>query len=271
MLAENEVFVQQLLAKHAGVAFSSEHAHLLAARLASLAKLRNLASADALVKDLRRSPEGPLLESVIEALTTHETSFFRDSALFNVLSESVLPALVRRRHATRRLVIWSAACSTGQEPYSVALLLRERFPELRRWQMHIWGTDVSRSVIERARDGCYQELEIRRGLSHAARQKYFAPVAGGYRIDEATRGMVTWDVMNLSAPWPPLPQFDLILLRNVLIYFPEHTRASILRRATDRLSKDGFLMLGSSETTFGLSDELVPFGTRGAIYRRREP
>jgi chemotaxis protein methyltransferase CheR len=272
MLAENEAFVHELLAKHAGVTFSAEQGPLLSARLASLAKVRNLDSADALVRDLRNAPQGPLLESVIEALTTHETSFFRDSAPFNALADSLLPHLIKRRHSSRRLAIWSAGCSTGQEAYSVAMLLRERFPELARWQVRIWGTDVSRCVVERARDGTYSELEMKRGLTPAAREKYFSQVDGGYRITQSIRGMVTWDVMNLSGDWPPMAAVDVILLRNVLIYFPPPTRVRILERAATQLRPDGYLLLGASETTFGVCSHFMPFVASGTtVYRKPGP
>lgn len=269
MRAENEAFVHQLLVKHAGVSFLGEQSGVLGSRLASLAKMRNLESADALVGTLRTSPSPGLLDSVIEALTTHETSFFRDPVTYNALGDVVLPALLKRRALQRTLSIWSAGCATGQEAYSLALLLHERFPELATWQVRIWGTDVSRSVVERAREGRYSELEMRRGLSPAAREKYFVKVADQFQLREPVRRMVRWDVMNLTAAWPLLAPFDLILMRNVLIYFSPELRSSTLARTAAHLSSDGYLALGTSETTFGSSREFVPNVIQGAtLYRR---
>lgn len=270
MLAENAAFVQALLAKHAGMTFGDEHSHLLDSRLGLLAKEQNLGSADALVTSLRGAPRGALLESVIEALTTHETSFFRDVGPFRVLAKEVLPSLIRQRSAQRRLSIWSAACSTGQEPYSLAMLLRERFPELGGWHVQLWATDVSRPVVDRAREGVYTESEVKRGLTAAARHKYFHPKGESYVIDDSVRRMISWNVMNLCSPWPPMSVFDLVLMRNVLIYFSEAVRSEVLERTAVQLAGDGILMLGVSETTFGLSSAFVPMlRDGGTVYRRR--
>jgi len=269
MLAENEAFLDDLLVKHAGVSFRGEQSQVLVSRLSSLAKQKQLDSADALVKRLRASPSPALLDSVIEALTTHETSFFRDAVAYRALSDVLLPALIKRRAAQRHLSIWSAGCSTGQEPYSVAMLLRERFPELGSWRVRIWGTDVSAPSVERAREARYGDLEIKRGLSIAARNKYFTEAAGAYELSEGVKQMVSWDVMSLTAPWPPMPPFDIILMRNVLIYFSPEARAQALARAAAQLTADGYLLLGTSETTFGASSEFMPNIVQGAtVYRK---
>jgi chemotaxis protein methyltransferase CheR len=269
MLAENAAFVQALLVEHAGVCFSGEQEHVLCSRLASLAKHRNLASADALVSSLRLAPSGALLDSVIEALTTHETSFFRDPSTFKALGASLLPTLIERRAHRRSLCIWSAGCSTGQEPYSLAILLREHFPELSTWRVRILATDVSRSIVERARAGRFSMLELKRGLTDAARDKYFVADGSAHRVVDEVRGMVSWEVMNLTATWPPLPAFDLILMRNVLIYFSPEARAVTLGRVAAHLASDGYLALGASETTFGASEALVPTVASGATFYRK--
>ena len=269
MLAENAAFVQELLVKHAGLSFFGEQSGVMASRLALLAKLRNVESVDALVGSLRSSPSQGLIDSVIEALTTHETSFFRDRAAYSALADLILPALVKRRGTQRALSIWSAGCSTGQEPYSVALLLRELFPELARWHVRIWGTDVSRSVVERAREGVYSEFEVRRGLSAAACGKYFVPVGAKFQLRDSVRRMVTWDAMNLTAPWAAIGDFDLILMRNVLIYFSSDVRSSTLAQTASHLARDGYLLLGTSETTFGASTEFTPTLLQGATAYQR--
>jgi chemotaxis protein methyltransferase CheR len=267
--SEDQFFVQQLLSKHAGVALADAQSHLVDSRLASLARAQNLKDAAALVQALRKSPSGALLESVIEALTTHETSFFRDHQPFSALTEQVLPELIRRRARHRMLSIWSAACSTGQEPYSVAMLLQEHFPQLRDWRVRIWATDVSKTVVERARQGLFSERELQRGVSRAAQAKYFEKHADRWQIRDAVRRMVSWETLNLTSTWPPMAPFDLVLLRNVLIYFPSDTRAGILQRAASTLAHDGYLLLGTSETTFGACDALESVLVGGAtLYRR---
>jgi chemotaxis protein methyltransferase CheR len=208
---------------------------------------------------------------VIDALTTHETTFFRDEAPFRALEEQVLPQLLRARAYQRRLSIWSAGCSTGQEPYSVAILLRERFPELDGWQIRILGTDVSKATLDRAREGRYRELDLRRGLTAAARDKFFVRQGASdeFRISEGIRRMVTWEPMNLAATWPHMSAYDLVLMRNVLIYLEPEARRRALESAASVLAADGYLLLGTSETTFGSGSELVPCTVgRATLYRR---
>lgn len=269
MRAENEAFVQALMAKHVGAAFDRDQSHLVDARLNSLARGANLENADALVKRLRSAPSVALLDSVIEALTTHETLFFRDGAPFRTLESQVLPALLTARAAKRRLRIWSAGCSTGQEPYSVAILLRERFPGLEGWSISILGTDVSKSTLERARDGRYSEMELRRGLTRAARDKFFVREGDDYRLCESIRRMVSWEPRNLAADWPPMLPCDLVLMRNVLIYLEPQARRRVLERVSEVLAPDGYLLLGTSETTFGVCSQLEPCTLEGAtLYRK---
>ena len=266
---EDHSFVRRLLAEHAGVDFNPEQSHLVDSRLASLARRRNLQGPSAIVDALRKAPSGALLDSVIDALTTHETSFFRDREPFVALTEQVFPELIRQRRRRRALSIWSAACSTGQEPYSVAMLLHEHFPELQGWRVRILGTDVSRSAVQQARQGCYSERELQRGVSPRAREKYFEPAGDAWQIRPFIRSMVSWESFSLTSAWPALGAFDLVLMRNVLIYFAADTRALILQRATGHLATDGYLLLGTSESTFGACDELQPsYLGPATVYRR---
>ncbi|HWA72901.1 MAG TPA: protein-glutamate O-methyltransferase CheR [Polyangiaceae bacterium] len=270
MLTERDQrFVEELLSRHAGLALTNEQGRLVSARLTSLAKQRNLTTADELIEALRRAPVGALLDSVIEALTTHETSFFRDQQPFVALSEHVIPELIESRRVQRSLSIWSAACSTGQEPYSVAMLLQERFPALASWQVRIWGTDVSQVVVQRARAGTFTEREVQRGISKSAREKYFERSGELWRVREPIRRMVSWQTFNLAAPWPTLSTFDIILMRNVLIYFSAETRARILAQTAAQLTPDGYLLLGNSETTFGVCDELHPRALSATVVYRK--
>lgn len=269
MLAENAAYVQALLDQHVGMCFGQDQAHLMASRLDSLARHHNLCGADALVNTLRSAPTRALIDSVIDALTTHETSFFRDPAIYQALSSVVLPGLIERRAPQRSLAIWSAGCSTGEEPYSLAILIRERFPELLHWRLRLAATDVSRPVVERAREGRFTTQQLRRGISNSAQEKYFERDGEQLRACEPLRRMINWEVMNLTATWPAMQAYDLILMRNVLIYFSAESRSRTLARAAAHLAGDGCLVLGTSETTFGASTEFVPSVVHGAtIYQK---
>jgi len=269
--AEDDAFVRALLSRHAGLAFDGQQAHLLESRLTSLAKQQSLESAQALIQALRSKPSGNLLDSVVEALTTHETSFFRDRAPFVALADAVIPELVASRRGVRRLSIWSAGCSTGQEAYSVALLLRERFPLLNQWQVQIRATDVSAATIRRARLGKFSAAEVKRGINDKLREKYFQREGNEFVLDASIRQMVTWATANLVGEWPALGNFDLVLMRNVLIYFAPEERAKILRRTAAHVASDGFLLLGTSETTFGQCEAFEPQTSCGTTIYRKAP
>jgi len=268
LLADDDAFVRALLSRHAGLAFDGQQAHLLESRLTSLAKQQSLGSAQALIQALRAKPSGNLLDSVVEALTTHETSFFRDRLPFVALADSIIPELIANRRATRRLAIWSAGCSTGQEAYSVALLLRERFPLLDQWQVELRATDVSAATIRRARLGRFSAAEIKRGINDKLRERYFRPEGNEFVLDPSIRQMVTWATGNLVGDWAP-GKFDLVLMRNVLIYFAPEARAKILGRTAAHVANDGYLLLGTSETTFGQCEAFEPKTSCGAtVYRK---
>ena len=189
---------------------------------------------------------------MIEAMVTNETSFFRDHHPFEDLRTTILPELIRRRAAERRLDLWSAAASTGQEPYSLAILIREQFPELAGWSVNILATDLSAEVLERARAGRYNQIEVNRGLPVTLLMKYFRQQGTTWELVEEVRRMVDFRALNLARPWPPLPPMDLILLRNVMIYFEPETKREILGRVARLLRPGGYLLLGSAETTLNL-------------------
>lgn len=269
--AEDQEFVRGLLHQHAGLSFDEAQGHLLESRLTSLAKQRQLSCAQSLVRELRQRPSRSLVDSLVDELTTHETSFFRDRLPFVALADAIVPELMANRRRERRLSIWSAGCSTGQEAYSVALLLRERFPPLAQWQVGIHATDVSAATIQRARTGRFSAAEVRRGINDYLREKYFTREGEELVIDASTRRMVTWGTANLAGDWPPLGTFDIVLMRNVLIYFAPAVRAQVLRRAANHVAGDGFLILGASETTFGQCEAFEPQPSCGTtVYRRVE-
>lgn len=263
-------YLRQLLHREAGIALDDGKEYLVQARLGPVARRLGLESVDGLVSELRRRPGSELEREVVEALVTTETSFFRDVHPFESLREVVLPELISRRRSLRTLRIWSAACSSGQEPYSIAILLRESFPELEAWDVRILASDVSRAMIERARAGRYTQLEINRGLPTALLLRYFERDGLFWRAVEPIRRMVELREINLTRPLPPLPAMDLIFLRNVLIYFGPEARRRILERVLERLAPDGYLLVGGAETLVGEADlvDRVQIG-RTSYYRRR--
>ncbi len=184
---------------------------------------------------------------VVEAMTINETSFFRDGSPFTRMGQDLIPRLIQARRSQRRLRFWSAACSSGQEAYSLAMLLTEQFPELQDWDVRIFGTDLSQVMIERARAGVYSDLEVARGLPIALRDRYTMHVGEGWNLLPEIRSMCSFTRLNLCAPLPPLPVFDGILLRNVMLYISAEDRAHLLRMVHRHLAPDGFLFLGCSE------------------------
>jgi chemotaxis protein methyltransferase CheR len=235
-----------------------------------VARRHGLASVEDLVLRVRGGGQEAMLVELVEAMTINETYFFRDGHPFDRLREHVLPELIRRRAAERSLIIWSAACASGQEPYSVAILCRHYFPELSGWRVRLIASDLSRPMLERAKRGRYSELEVGRGLPAELLRAYFEKRRDGWRIADEIRRMVEFQPLNLSGAWPELPPLDLVLLRNVLIYFEAPMRRRILARVSEILRPDGYLMLGGAETTHNLCDgfEPVSFG-QTSFYQRR--
>lgn len=186
---------------------------------------------------------------VVDAMTTNETMFFRDESPFAALRNVVVPRLIKENEATKSFNIWSAACSTGQEPYSIAILLREHFPELLNWNVRIIATDLSPTVLTQAMKGEYAHCDVQRGLSPALRAKYLQPIRRGYAIRDELRQWVEFRQLNLVGNWPFLPAFDVVFIRNVLIYFNVDVKQKILRKVHARLRPDGLLFMGAAETT----------------------
>ncbi|GIU89044.1 MAG: chemotaxis protein methyltransferase [Acidimicrobiia bacterium] len=240
-------FLCALVHERSAIVLDTRKEYLLRARLEPLARKQGLSGLAELV-DRLRADTGRLTDLVVDALTTNETSWFRDVAAFEALRNVVLPKLVERRRSDRQLRIWSAAASTGQELYSVAMVLRDDFPEVLGWDVKLLGTDLSPSALARARAGRYSPIEMNRGLPSAALLRHFERDGFGWRAGEQLRSMVEWREMNLARSWPVLPPFDLVLLRNVLIYFDGTTKQQVFDRMARVLRLNGFLMLGSAET-----------------------
>jgi chemotaxis protein methyltransferase CheR len=256
---ENFKYVQAMAQEAAALVIEPGKEYLIEARLSPLARQAGFETLDAFLEQLRTDPKGTLFhEQVVEALTTNETSFFRDFHPFESLRLHVLPRLIEQRAPLRRLSIWSAASSTGQEAYSVAMLLREHFPQLRDWQISILGTDLSPSVLTQARAGTYSQLEVNRGLPAPLLLKYFTNTNGRWLVNEDVKRLVEYRQMNLVKPWPILPVFDIVLIRNVMIYFDVETKRTILRRIRQCLQPGGYLFLGTAETTMNLDVNWAP-------------
>jgi chemotaxis protein methyltransferase CheR len=246
-------YVCRLVRDRSGIVLDAGKEYLVDARLTPLARQCELGSVSDLIARLRSGSE-ELASRVVEAMATSETSFFRDLHPFDSLRTGILPELIRRRQNERRLSIWCAACSTGQEPYSIAMLVREHFPELAGWKLELLATDLCPEVLDRARAGRYSQLEVNRGLPITLLVKYFSQHGATWELTAKVRGMVEFRVLNLVRPWPGLPRADVIFLRNVMIYFDAETKKAILGRVARLLRPDGYLVLGGSETTLNLND-----------------
>ncbi len=262
-------FVKELVFKRSAITLEGDKAYLVEARLTPLARAAGLPSVNAFVDQLRSQPAHPMLQKVVEAMTTNETTFFRDVHPFDALRTEILPTLRTARASSRALSIWSAASSTGQEAYSLALLLADSFPDIAAtWRVRILGTDLSTPTVARATEGRYEQLEVNRGLPATMLVKYFEREGTQWRVKPALRAMTEFRMQNLADPWPAMPQFDIIFLRNVLIYFNVETKRAIFGQIKRVLAPDGYLFLGGAETTLRVDDdfERIPCG-KSAFYR----
>lgn len=263
-------FVRDLMLKSAAIVLEAGKEYLVESRLAPLAHQEGFASLAELIDQLRKQPFNGLHWKIIEAMTTNETSFFRDVHPFEALKRAILPELLTKRAHERRLHIWCAASSSGQEPYSVAMLLREYFPTLASWTIRFVASDISTDMLARSREGRYSQLEVNRGLPATLLVKYFQRQGTEWQIKEELRQMIEFQQVNLAKTWPSLPPMDIILMRNVMIYFDVATRKAILNKIYRLLRPDGYLFLGGAETTMNLDDafERVEFEKSGC-YRLR--
>lgn len=237
-----------------GVLLAEDQHYLMEARLAPVAKTLNYSSVSEYVLEACRAGAPRSMTSpLVDAMTTHETSFFRDGGFWKAFQDNVLPRLgVLEPGSTRPMKIWSAACSTGQEAYSLSMMLDENYPALAA-RTTIVATDVSEGVVDQAAQGSFSVFEVNRGVSAPRLLKHFERNGGNFRIKEKHRKRITWQVQNLITGWPPSDGFDVVLVRNVLIYFPEVTRALVLKKARASLRPTGFLGIGSTELIPGSS------------------
>lgn len=267
MQPEDFAFFQTFLSERAGLNLWPEKGYLLESRLARVLRERGIDSLTTLAAKLRAGGDVLLEREVIEAMMTHETLFFRDLKSFDALRESVLPELIAARRKERRLAIWSAACSGGQEPYSIAMMLDEMRDALAGWSIHILATDLSTAIIERAKTGLYTQFEVQRGLPVRYLLKHFSQQPSGWEIEKRIRDKIEFRPFNLLRDSAPFGRFDLILCRNVMIYFDAPTRARLFSRLRRQMAQDGALMLGGAETVLGMTTEFTPTRETPNFYR----
>ncbi len=246
------------LRERSAISLAAGKEYLVESRLAPVAGEWGHSDLDELFDALRKPiPDSRLTARVVDAMTTNETSFFRDPGSFDALRDKVLPDMIARRSDARSLSVWSAASSSGQELYTIAMMLDNDFPAVSGWQLDLRGTDLSTSMVERARAGRFSPFEVNRGLPAPLLVNYFRRDGRDYVIADGLRKRCRFDAMNLATPWPVLPKFDIVFCRNVLIYFDQEVRERILTRIRSVLAPDGYLFLGPGEAGPSLSDRFT--------------
>jgi chemotaxis protein methyltransferase CheR len=264
-------YVRTLVLERSAIVLDEGKDYLIEARLGPIAREVGLASVDELVAKVRANDDRAMTTQIVEAMATHETSFFRDATPFEVLASVVLPDLIEKRRTTRRLSIWSAACSTGQEPYTIAMVILDRFPELRDWSIEILATDLSEETLSYARTGTYSSLEVNRGMPARMLMANFTKRGTKYQLSDEIRRMVIFRQLNLAESWSNMPICDLVFIRNVLIYFDVPTKRRILGNVRGVLRPPGYLFLGGAETTVNLDESFIRVpAERGCCYRLAE-
>ncbi|HEY8382421.1 MAG TPA: protein-glutamate O-methyltransferase CheR [Microvirga sp.] len=261
-------FLRVFLKERSGLALTSEKRYLVESRLGPICRQFDIDTLSELVMGLKAGKDPDLERAVVEAMTTNETFFFRDKAPFDLFRDVLMPRYLAARATTRRLRIWCAAASTGQEPYSLAMLLSEAAPKLAGWSVEIVATDLSTEVLDRAKAGLYSQFEVQRGLPIQLLLKYFTQVGDQWQIAPQIRSMVSFRPLNLIRDFASLGSFDVIYCRNVLIYFDGPTKTSVLQRLGQALNPDGALLLGAAETVIGLTDALASDAEHRGLYRR---
>jgi chemotaxis protein methyltransferase CheR len=259
-------YIADLLKSRSGLIITQDKIYLLETRLSAIIREHGLAGLPALIDSLRQPGAEALRDRVVDAMTTNETSFFRDSHPFDTLRKTVLPGLIERRAASRSLRIWSAACSTGQEPYSLAMTIRDHFPILAGWRVEIVATDISPRVLQRARSGIYSTFEVQRGLPIQMLIRHFDQVGNDWHIKDELKRTISFRPANLLEDFSALGMFDVVLCRNVLIYFDQDTKNRILRAIAGNMAADGALLLGGAESVFGICSAFASLPGLKGVY-----
>jgi chemotaxis protein methyltransferase CheR len=259
-------YLRKFLKERSGLVLSPEKQYLAESRLLPLARKCNMSSLGELVHRLKESLTAELATQVVEAMTTNETFFFRDKMPFDQFRDTIMPALIAARAREKKIRIWCAAAATGQEPYSLAMLLTGLGAQLAGYKVQILATDLNGEVLNRAREGIYSQFEVQRGLPIQQLVKFFSQVGERWQIAPEIRGMVQFRTINLLADFKPLGTFDVVFCRNVLIYFDQPTKIGVLDRIARQMAGDGFLVLGAAETVVGLTETLKPLADKRGLY-----
>jgi chemotaxis protein methyltransferase CheR len=259
-------YLRKLLRERSGLVLSADKQYLVESRLLPVVRKAALAGLTDLVQRLKGPNAEQFATEVVEAMTTNESFFFRDRLPFEHFCDTIVPALIDRRAAQRRIRIWCAASSTGQEPYSLAMCLKEMGSLTAGWRIEIIATDLSNEVLEKAKAGIYSQFEVQRGLPIQLLVKYFSQVGDAWQIAPDIRAMVQYRPLNLLGDFAHLGTFDVVFCRNVLIYFDQETKIGVLDRIARITDRDGYLVLGAAETVIGLTDSFKPVHDRRGLY-----
>jgi chemotaxis protein methyltransferase CheR len=266
MTPQSFAFIAGLVKRECGLVLSADKTYLIESRLTPVARRLKMAGVDEFIAALEKNPSRDLVRNVVEAMVTHESFFFRDKKPFDQFRDMVLPRLLESRATQKQIRIWCAAASTGQEPYTLAMQLKEAEARLKGWRLEIIGTDVSADVIQRAKAGVYTQFEVQRGLPVQLLVKYFKKVEDKWEIAPVIKSMVEYRTFNLLEDPRALGRFDVIFCRNVLIYFDQETKGQILDRLSRQLAPDGVLYLGGAETVLGLTTRFEPMPQQRGVY-----
>jgi len=258
--------LSSILKERSGLVLTPDKTYLLESRLVPVARKRGMAGLEDLVAAIRKSKDEAVLSDVTEAMTTNESFFFRDQKPFEIFEQNILPGLLESRAGKKHIRIWCAAASTGQEPYSLAMVLKENAARLAGWRIEILATDLSNEVLEKAKSGLYSQFEVQRGLPIQFLVKYFNQVNEMWQIDSSIRGMVQYKPLNLLDNFSSIGTFDVVFCRNVLIYFDQNTKAKVLERTAQIMPSDGKLFLGGAETVLGVTDKFKPVDGMRGVY-----
>jgi chemotaxis protein methyltransferase CheR len=265
MMPSDYDYLRKRLKERSGLVLSADKEYLVESRLLPVARAAGLAGLADLVRALMRGDD-TLMTAVVEAMMTHESFFFRDKVPFELFRSTILPALIAARKTTRTIRIWCAAASTGQEPYSLAMCLREMEHKVAGWRIELLATDLGNDVLEKAQQGLYSQFEVQRGLPIQLLIKHFTQVGELWRIAPAIRAMIKFQQLNLLSDFSRLGRFDLIFCRNVLIYFDTETKIGVLNRLARSMAGDGYLLLGAAETVVGLTESFKTVPDKRGLY-----
>ena len=258
-------FLRKLLKERSGLDLSADKQYLLESRLIPLARRAGVPGLPELVQKLKGGAEA-LIAEVVEAMTTNETFFFRDKVPFDHFKGTIMPEMLHARASRRSLRIWCAASSTGQEPYSIAMCLKELGAALTGWRVEIIATDLSQGVLEKSRAGLFSQFEVQRGLPIQLLVKHFTQTGELWQLNADVRAMVQFRQLNLMQDFSHLGVFDIIFCRNVLIYFDQDTKTNVFGRLAKVIEPDGFLIMGAAETVVGLTEAFKPYPERRGLY-----